>query len=303
MGASQIALEQLLRADALRARKPGSLLAGASARLTRASELTLPARAAAPLSGSAGGPLERLLGPLPKGRLVELVGRRTSGRHSLALAALASVTSAGEPAGLVDLGDHFDPQAAARAGVELERLLWIRPPRVKSALASAEMLLATGFPLVVADLGLSPRGVKFLPDAAWVRLARAAQAQGARLLVVTPWRMSGIAAEAVVSADVARPVWLGSGKSPRLLDGISSRATLEKFGRETPGTFVSIGLRVSEAVRESRETGNGKRETEIRSDPERSPRSPDHPIPHFNHPITRSPDHPIVSSATIGSCA
>ena len=82
MGASQIALEQLLRGDALRARKPGSLLAGASARLTRASELTLPARAAAPLSGSAGGPLERLLGPLPKGTLVELVGRRSSATRS-----------------------------------------------------------------------------------------------------------------------------------------------------------------------------------------------------------------------------
>ncbi|MDQ2977988.1 MAG: DNA recombination/repair protein RecA [Acidobacteriota bacterium] len=286
MGASRIALEQLLDESALRARTPGSLLAGASARLTRASELTLPARAATPLSGSAGGPLDRLLGPLPKGSLVELVGRRTSGRHSLALAALASVTSAGEPAGLVDLGDHFDPQAAARAGVELERLLWIRPPRVKSALASAEMLLATGFPLVVADLGLFPRGVKFVPDAAWVRLARAAHAQGARLLVVTPWRMSGIAAEAVVAADVARPVWLGSGKSPRLLDGISSRATLEKFGRETPGTSVSIGLRVGEAI------------------PGLSFPS-DHPIPllPIDRPITRSPDHPILPSATIGSCA
>ena len=251
MGASRTAFEQLLEEGALRGKKTGSLLTGTSARLTRASDLALPARAGLPLAASVSSvhaPLERLLGGFPKGRLVELVGRRSSGRHSLALAALASVTSSGDAAALVDLGDHLDPQAAARAGVDLDRLLWVRPARLKSALASAEMLLATGFPLVVADLGLSPRGARYLPDSAWVRLARAAQAQGASLFLITPWRMTGVAAETVVSADVARPVWLGSGRSPRLLDGISSRVTLDKFGRETPGTSVPVSLRAGEAV-------------------------------------------------------
>ncbi len=250
MSASRIALEQLLRAGALTTAKRGSLLSGTSARLTRASELAPPARSAAPVAGSAANvhaPIERLLGGLPKGKLVELVGRRSSGRHSLALAALASATSAGEPAALVDLGDHLDPEAAGRAGIDLARLLWVRPTRLKSALACAEMLLSAGFPLVVADLGLSPRGARYLPDAAWVRLARAAQAQGACLLVVTPWRMTGIAAEAVLGTNVARPAWLGSGKSPRLLEGISSRVSLDKFGRETPGTSVPLSLRVGQA--------------------------------------------------------
>ncbi len=252
MSASRIALEELLQAGALTTAKRGSLLSGTSARLTRASELAPPARSAAPLPGSAANahaPIERLLGGLPKGKLIELVGRRSSGRHSLALAALASATSAGESAALVDLGDHLDPEAAERAGIDLARLLWVRPTRLKSALACAEMLLATGFPLVVADLGLSPRGARYLPDAAWVRLARAAQAQGACLLVVTPWRMTGIAAEAVLGTNVARPEWLGagSGKSPRLLEGISSRVSLDKFGRETPGTSVPLSLRVGQA--------------------------------------------------------
>ena len=274
MGASRMALEELLAGSggaALPGRKPGSLLASPSARLTRARDLAVPARATAPLPLPAGGTeraLDRLLTGLPKGRLVELVGRRTSGRHSIALDALAAVTSAGEAAGLVDLGDHLDPQAARAAGVDLERLLWVRPRRVKQALASAEMLLGTGFPLVVADLGLSPRGARFLPDAAWVRLARAAQAQGARLLLLTPWRMSGIAAEAVVTTDLARPTWSGTGKSPRLLEAVQARITLEKFGRETPGSFLPVTLRAQESI----------------------PTSPDRPI---DHPITRSPDHPI----------
>ena len=42
-------------------------------------------------------PLDRLIsGGLPRGRLTELVGRRSSGRFSIVLAALASATSAGE---------------------------------------------------------------------------------------------------------------------------------------------------------------------------------------------------------------
>ena len=254
MGASRMALEQLLESGLLSTGKAGSLLSGPSARLTRASDLAAPLRASAPRTGTDAAahvhdPIERLLsGGLPKGRLVELVGRRSSGRYSLALAELATATSAGEPAAFVDLGDHLDPQAAAAAGVDVDRLLWVRPRRLKQALASAEMLLATGFCLVVADLGLSPRGARYLPDAAWVRLARAAQAQAARLLVVTPWRMSGIAAEAVVTTDVARATWSGAGRSPRLLDGISSRLTLEKFGRETPGTSVPMSLRSAESV-------------------------------------------------------
>jgi hypothetical protein len=248
MGASRIALEELLESGVLRSSKAGAaLLTGLGARLIRASQLARPVRADA-LALTAGDPFERLLGGVPKGKLVEIVGRRSSGRHSLVLAALATVTSRGEPAALVDLGDHLDPQSAAAAGVELERVLWVRPAKLKGALASAEMLLATGFPLVVADLGISPRGSRSIPDAAWVRLARAAQSQGACLLVVTPWRMSGIAAEGVVTADVARPTWLGSGKSPRLLEGITSRVHLEKWGRATPGTAAPVTLRAGEAI-------------------------------------------------------
>jgi hypothetical protein len=184
--------------------------------------------------------LERLLpGGLTKGSLIELSGRRSSGRFSLEISALAAATSSGQAAALVDLGDHLDPQAAAQAGVDLHYLLWARPQRAKEALAAAEMLIAAGFPLVVADLGLAPR-TRYVPDAAWVRLARAAQTRGATLLLSTPWRSSGIAADAVVSAGGARPLWRGSGRAPRLLAGVETRLTLEKIGRSTPGTSGTI---------------------------------------------------------------
>ncbi|HVO50795.1 MAG TPA: hypothetical protein VMV60_07365, partial [Thermoanaerobaculia bacterium] len=75
--------------------------------------------------------LDRLLGGgLPRGSLVEVCragGRSSSGLFSAALSALAATTQSGEAAALVDPGDHFDPQGAADSGVDLPRLLWLRP--------------------------------------------------------------------------------------------------------------------------------------------------------------------------------
>ena len=247
-------IERLLASERERVvKRPGGLAPGSGARLCRASELASP-RDRAAIPAEAPG-LDRLLpGGLPKGSLLELTGRRSSGRFSLVLAALAAVTSTGRPAALVDLGDHFDPQTAEAAGVDLACLLWARPRRTKEALAAAEMLVAAGFPLVVADLGLAPR-TRFLPDAAWVRLARAAAAQEASLLVSTPWRASGIAADAVVSAGAACPDWSEAGRPP-LLTGLSSRLTLEKLGRTTPGVSSAASFRVTEAVRGAESTGS-----------------------------------------------
>ena len=135
----------------------------------------------------------------------------------------------------MDLGGHLDPQGAEEAGVNLALLLWARPRRIRQALAASETLLSAGFPLVVFDLGLSPRGLRFVPDAAWVRLARAAEAQNSALLVLSPVRASGVAAQSVVSAGAARPLWQGLGRQPRLLTGLSSRWTLEKDLRARSG--------------------------------------------------------------------
>lgn len=247
VGSQALRLERFLEREGL-VKKPGALLAGLGAKLQRASELPSVAESRDPRP--TGLPdLDRLLaGGLQRGGVVELIGRRSSGRHSIGLAALAGTTSAGEAAALVDLGDHLDPQAAEAAGVDLTRVLWVRPRRVKEALAAAEMLLATGFSLVVADLGIHPRGTRFLPDAVWVRLARSAQSHGASLLLLTPWRLSGIAADAVASGPSARPMWEGTVAARRLLSGVSARVTLDKLGRETPGRSASVRLSMPDAV-------------------------------------------------------
>ena len=183
-----------------------------------------------------------LAGGLPRGQMVELIGRRSSGRFSILLSTLAAATTMGEAAALVDLGHNLDPQAAAGAHVVLERLLWVRPDHLKQALISAEMLLRGGFPLVVLDLGNPPIAGGRGGEAFWLRLARAAAQQEAALLISSPYRVSGSGATIVVKAERARPVWHGRGRAPRLLNAFAAQLTLEKFHGRPGGQTATLNF-------------------------------------------------------------
>ncbi len=187
-------------------------------------------------------PLDALLGGgLPRGELVEIHGHRSSGRFSLALSALAAATSSGETTAFVDLGDHLEAAAAVALGAELDRLLWVRPRRLSEALAAAEMLLQTGFALVVVDLGLPPiRGGRGA-EGSWQRLARAAHAAGSALLVSAPYRATGTAAAAVLSLASARTTW--SGSESRLLERLEGDLVVEKRRGTAAGRAARLGWR------------------------------------------------------------
>jgi recA bacterial DNA recombination protein len=190
-------------------------------------------------------PFDELLGGgLPRGKMVELTGRRTTGRFSIVLSALAAATSMGEAAVLVDLGNHLDPQLAEANGADLQRLLWIRPKTLKQAVMATEMIAATGFQLVALDLGLHPLRGRRVPDAAWVRLGRTAEAHGAAMLISSPYPLTGTASEAVVVAGRARMKWLGRGKSPRVLAGVTVDLRLEKHRHRKPGARAALSLTV-----------------------------------------------------------
>jgi hypothetical protein len=185
--------------------------------------------------------VDRLLGGgLPKGKLLEIAGTRTAGRWSFVLAAIAAVSGTGEPVAVIDHGRHFDPQTAADAGAELERVLWIAPDSVRHCVAAAEVLLATGFPLVVIDLGLRLRG-KRVHDAAWIRLAREAASYGASLVLSSPFPLTPMAAETILRAPRATPRWNRTG--PPLLEGLTACLTVEKTRAHREGRRELLALR------------------------------------------------------------
>src|SRR5258708_11556218 len=140
-------------------------------------------------------------GGLGRGQLHELVGPPGAGGTALLCAALASATFAGELCALIDPGNAFDP---ARRGIDLSRLLWVRPRDPVQALRAAEIALEARFSLVALDLGdvsvlpppRRPRGVVEVvrfekrspsPGASpWARLARRAGHRRGRALLLAP---------------------------------------------------------------------------------------------------------------------
>jgi len=180
-------------------------------------------------------------GGLPRGKMTEIAGR--GARFSIVTATLASATSIGEAAALIDVGDGFDPQIGEGAGIDLRRMLWVRPKTLKQAATAAEMLVATGFQLVVLDIAPaeSRRYIGRVPDAGWVRLARAAEAHGTALLISAPYAVTGTTSEAMLRAEASHGRWNGS-----LLTGVETVLQLEKHRRKRPGQQARIAFQVVE---------------------------------------------------------
>jgi hypothetical protein len=115
------------------------------------------APAASPASGRypTGHPaLDALLpgGGFPGGRLVTIAGPASSGKLSVALAAVARATAGGDCCAFIDTGGEFFPPSAAACGIDLERLLVVRAPPAAIARATGVTLQSRAFALVVLDL-------------------------------------------------------------------------------------------------------------------------------------------------------
>jgi recombination protein RecA len=97
------------------------------------------------------------IGGIPRGRITEIAGMPTSGTGSLMLRTMASAQAEGDMAVYVDAGRTFDPLYAARCGVNLDRLLLVRPSAYRDGLHITHDLVASGGAgLLVFDLGTDP---------------------------------------------------------------------------------------------------------------------------------------------------
>ena len=199
--------------------------------------------------------VDALTGGLPRGALTEVSGPESSGRTALLFSLLAEFTQRQEPCALVDAGDSFDPASAAAAGVELERLLWVRCsaglwpavarascPRMRErdaratvagtaalrcmeqALRAADLVLqAGGFGLVALDLGdVPPAAARRVPLTSWFRFRRAVEETPAALVLLTQEALTGTCAALTLRLAVTVPG--ESSKLPahaRLLGGFS----------------------------------------------------------------------------------
>jgi hypothetical protein len=165
----------------LRARKLDRTLTSAVPTEAARDDRAVAASALAALDAQLGG-------GFPRGQLSELVGARSSGRTSVLFQALAAATARGELVALVDALDMLDTASAAAAGIDLDRMLWIRgfvvmspglcrdmnQRAVEQAFKALALVLQAGtFGLVALDAGEAPRdALRRLPFTTWLRLQR-----------------------------------------------------------------------------------------------------------------------------------
>src|SRR4029453_9678335 len=86
-------------------------------------------------------------GGVPRGQISDLVGVVSSGRTAVLHRLLAQATGQGELAAVVDVGDAFDPSAAAAQGVRLDQLLWVRgeaESAVSRAIKALNLVVSAG---------------------------------------------------------------------------------------------------------------------------------------------------------------
>jgi hypothetical protein len=162
-------------------------------------------------------------GGLRRGHLSEIVGARSTGRSSVLCQIFAAATSRGEVVALIDTCDRFDPAAAADAGVDLTRLLWIREradaPR---ALKATNLVVqAGGFGIVGFDLADVPQmAVRQFPYTTWMRLSRVIEGGQTALVLVGADRIARSSGGATITLSEPRVRWAGDADRARRLAGL-----------------------------------------------------------------------------------
>ncbi len=180
-------------------------------------------------------------GGFPRGQLSELVGARSSGRTSVLLQTIAAATARGELVAMVDALDMFDVESAVAAGVDLDRLLWVRgfvvanpglchdmnQRALEQALRAFTLILQAGnFGLVVLDLADAPAAaIRRLPFTTWLRLQRIVEGSQTVCLLVGSEPMARSSAGLTLKCAV-RGAADGVRFTDRLFDGLDVDARI-----------------------------------------------------------------------------
>jgi hypothetical protein len=178
-------------------------------------------------------------GGLPRGELSEIHGPPSSGRTGLVLSFVAACVARGSLAAWVDPADRLAPAAAAAAGVDLARLLWLRgdtrAPRgrgLPEAVAAVATLVGSGlFEAVVLDVaGFLPHDLGRLPGPTWIRLQRMIADSPGALLLLAGSHVARGPRGASLELRSGGPRWSGAPGPGRLLRGLVTELSTGRHG-------------------------------------------------------------------------
>jgi GTPase SAR1 family protein len=81
-----------------------------------------------------------LQGGLPQGHLIEIVGAKSSGKTTLLFRMLSGLNEKERQIAYVDFSQTFYPPSARKSGVDLGRVVILRPESIQAGLRAAEIL-------------------------------------------------------------------------------------------------------------------------------------------------------------------
>lgn len=172
------------------------------------------------------GALDDVLGGgIPAGRLTE-IHAPAEGKASFLLSLAVEATRRGGTIAWIDPSDGLEIRSAQAAGLDLARVLWVRPQGVPKAIRAVDLVLGSdGFMLAIVDLPKARGPGIHLDPAAWNRLARRAEACGVALVVATERPLLVAAASLGLDVGLSGARWQGSG--PALtLEGVMLEVTV-----------------------------------------------------------------------------
>lgn len=132
--------------------------------------------------------IDSLTGGLPRGAISEIFGPASSGRTSMMFSVLAHATTHDEICALIDINDVFAPAAAVEAGINFDRLLWIRcGGSLENAFKAADMLLhAGGFGVVILDMAdVAGKDARRIISSWWYRFRRTVENRPTSIVVMS----------------------------------------------------------------------------------------------------------------------
>jgi hypothetical protein len=130
----------------------------------------------------------------------------------------------------VDPADRFEPTAAAEAGVDLARTLWLRggvtaTSGLGRAVSAVGTLVGSGlFEVVVLDLAGQAGEARRLPGATWIRLQRLIEQWPTALVLLGDAHLAHGPSGASVALRGEQALWSGAAGPGRLLRGLRVEA-------------------------------------------------------------------------------
>ncbi len=191
------------------------------------------------------------IGGIPRGRLTEIVGPATSGKVTLAAKILAAAQRESDVlVAWLDLSRTCDPDYMHRCGIDIERLLVVRPEGAADALAIVLHLVESNTLAALAfdgmadlrDLALrGAGGLEPLLDGTLERLAAvAANGQTAVVFLSEPHaQYRTLAHLAALRLEIHRERWLTRGNDVRGYEG-QVKITKNKLGH--PGATAPLRI-------------------------------------------------------------